>query len=196
PRPVIEHPTDAGVRIVTTTICGTDLHILKGDVPTVTDGRVLRHEGVGGGEPIGSAVRRIRAGDRGLVACISPAATGRSCRSGSPADGAEGGWALAPTIVGRQAEYFRIPSADRSLYVAPAHVEDEALVMLSDILPTGFECGVLNGQVRPGDTIAIVGAGPIGLAALLPAPFFSPGEIILIDLTTNARRPPPRPAPT
>jgi len=182
PRPVVAQPTDAVVRIVTTTICGTDLHILKGDVPTVTEGRVLGHEGVGIVEEVGTGVTRFRAGDRVLISCISADGTCDFCRRGMYSHCANGGWVLGNTIDGTQAEWVRIPFADTSLHPAPSHLEDQALVMLSDILPTGFECGVLNGQVKPGDTIAIVGAGPIGLAALLTARFYSPGEIIVIDV--------------
>jgi alcohol dehydrogenase len=185
PRPAIGQPTDAVVRIVTTTICGTDLHILKGDVPTVTDGRVLGHEGVGVVEEVGAAVTRFRVGDRVLVSCISADGTCDSCRRGMYSHCANGGWVLGNTIDGTQAEWVRIPFADTSLYPAPSHIEDEALVLLSDIMPTGFECGVLNGQVRPGDTIAIVGAGPIGLAALLTSRLYAPSEIMMIDLDDN-----------
>lgn len=185
PQPAIGQPTDAVVRIVTTTICGTDLHILKGDVPTVTDGRVLGHEGVGVVDEVGAGVTRFRAGDRVLISCISTDGTCDACRRGMYSHCANGGWVLGNTIDGTQAEYVRIPFADTSLYLAPADIEDEALVLLSDILPTGFECGVLNGQVKPGDTIAIVGAGPIGLAALLTARFYSPSDIIMIDLDDN-----------
>jgi alcohol dehydrogenase len=185
PRPAIGQPTDAVVRIVTTTICGTDLHILKGDVPTVTDGRVLGHEGVGVVEEVGPGVTRFRIGERVLVSCISADGTCDSCRRGMYSHCTNGGWVLGNTIDGTQAEWVRIPFADTSLYPAPSQIEDEALVMLSDILPTGFECGVLNGQVKPGDTIAIVGAGPIGLAALLTARFYSPSDVIMIDLDAN-----------
>jgi alcohol dehydrogenase len=158
---------------------------LKGDVPTVTDGRVLGHEGVGVVEAVGPAVARIRPGDRVLISCISADGICDSCRRGMPSHCTDGGWVLGNTIDGTQAEYVRIPFADTSLYPAPPHVEDEGLAMLSDILPTAFECGVLNGQVRPGDTISIVGAGPIGLAALLTARFYSPSAIIMIDLDDN-----------
>src|SRR5262245_17509073 len=185
PRPAIARPTDAVVRITTTTICGTDLHILKGDVPTVTDGRVLGHEGVGVIGEVGPGVTRFRVGDRVLVSCISADGTCDSCRRGMYSHCVNGGWVLGNTIDGTQAEWVRIPFADTSLYPAPSQIEDEALVMLSDILPTAFECGVLNGQVKPGDTVAIVGAGPIGLAALLTARFYSPSEIIMIDLDDN-----------
>jgi alcohol dehydrogenase len=181
-RPAITTPTDAIVRITTTTICGTDLHILKGDVPTVTEGRVLGHEGVGIVEEVGPAVVRLRPGDRVLVSCISADGTCDSCRRGMSSHCANGGWVLGNTIDGTQAEYVRIPFADTSLYPAPLHIPDDALVMLSDILPTGFECGVLNGHVSPGDVVAIVGAGPIGLAALLTARFYSPSDIIMIDV--------------
>jgi len=181
-RPHITTPTDAVVRITTTTICGTDLHILKGDVPTVTEGRVLGHEGVGIVEEVGPAVARLRPGDRVLVSCISADGTCGSCRRGMSSHCTNGGWVLGNTIDGTQAEYVRIPFADTSLYSAPLHVPDDALVMLSDILPTGFECGVLNGHVSPGDVIAIVGAGPIGLATLLTARFYSPSHIIMIDV--------------
>jgi alcohol dehydrogenase len=185
PRPVIAEPTDVIVRIVTTTICGTDLHILKGDVPTVTDGRVLGHEGVGIIEEAGAGVTRFRAGDRVLISCISADGTCDPCRRGMSSHCTKGGWVLGNTIDGTQAEFVRIPFADTSLYRAPSEVGDDALVMLSDILPTGFECGVLNGQVKPGDTIAIVGAGPIGLAAMLTARLYSPCAIIMIDLDDN-----------
>jgi alcohol dehydrogenase len=185
PRPAITKSTDAVVRIMATTICGTDLHILKGDVPTVSRGRVLGHEGVGVVEEVGSALTRVRVGDRVLISCISADGICNSCRRGMPSHCTNGGWMLGNTIDGTQAEYVRLPFADTSLYPAPPHVEDEALVMLSDILPTAFECGVLNGKVRPGDTIAIIGAGPIGLAVLLTARFYSPSDIIMIDIDDN-----------
>src|SRR5262245_4421340 len=185
PRPVVAEPTDAVVRIVTTTICGTDLHILKGDVATVTEGRVLGHEGVGVVEDVGHGVTRFQAGDRVLISCISSDGTCDCCRRGMYSHCANGGWVLGNTIDGTQAEWVRIPFADTSLYPAPSHLEDHALVMLSDILPTAFECGVLNGQVKPGDTMAIVGAGPIGLAALLTARLYSPSEIIMIDVDVH-----------
>jgi alcohol dehydrogenase len=185
PTPGIRERTDAVVRIVKTTICGTDLHILKGDVPTVTDGRVLGHEGVGVVEEVGAAVTAVRVGDRVLISCITADGKCEYCRQGMYSHCANGGWILGNTIDGTQAEYVRIPFADTSLYPAPLRVEEEALVMLSDILPTGFECGVINGEVKPGDTVAIVGAGPIGLAALLTARFYSPAEIIMVDLDDN-----------
>lgn len=176
------------MRIAPTTICGTDLHILKGDVPTVTSGRILGHEGVGAVEEVGTAVTRFRPGDRVLISCISADGTCESCRRGMYSHCANSGWVLGNTIDGTQAEYVRLPFADTSLYAVPPGVDEEALVMLSDILPTGFECGVLNGEVKPGDTVAIVGAGPIGLATLLTARLYSPSEIILIDWTLTASR--------
>jgi len=185
PRPVILQPTDAVVRITKTTICGTDLHILKGDVPEVTDGRILGHEGVGVIEEVGTAVTSFKAGDRVIISCISSCGKCDYCKKGMYSHCENGGWILGHLIDGTQAEYVRIPFADNSLYHIPPGSDEEALVMLSDILPTGFECGVLNGQVKPGDTLAIVGAGPIGLAALLTAQFYSPAEIIMIDLDDN-----------
>ncbi|HEV3250883.1 MAG TPA: zinc-dependent alcohol dehydrogenase family protein [Puia sp.] len=180
-KPVIQEPTDAVVRITKTTICGTDLHILKGDVPEVTDGRTLGHEGVGVIEEIGPSVTNFKKGDHVLISCISSCGKCDYCRRGMYSHCENGGWILGHFIDGTQAEYVRIPFADTSLYHIPEGSDEEALVMLSDILPTGFECGVLNGQVKPGDTVAIVGAGPIGLASLLTAQFYSPSEIIMID---------------
>jgi alcohol dehydrogenase len=185
PTPTIQDPTDAIVKILKTTICGTDLHILKGDVPTVTDGRILGHEGVGIVEEIGEGVSNFHVGDRVLISCVTSCAKCDPCKKGMYSHCKYGGWILGNTIDGTQAEYTRIPHADSSLYNAPNGIEEEALVMLSDILPTGFECGVLNGQVKPGDTVAIVGAGPVGLAALLTAQFYSPAEIIMIDIDDN-----------
>lgn len=185
PRPVLQQPTDAIVKITTTTICGTDLHILKGDVPTVTDGRILGHEGVGIVQEIGSGVANIQKGHRVLISCITSCGKCDYCRKGMYSHCRVGGWILGNTIDGTQAEYVRIPYADTSLHSVPEGIDDEALVMLSDILPTGLECGVLNGQVKPGDTVAIVGAGPVGLAALLTAQFYSPAEIVVIDRDQN-----------
>ena len=182
PRPTIRDTSDAIVRITTSTICGTDLHILKGDVPTVTDGRILGHEGIGVVEDAGPAVSSFRTGDRVIISCITACGKCDFCRKGMYSHCRNGGWILGNTIDGTQAEYVRIPYADTSLYHLPPGGDEEALVMLSDILPTGFECGVLNGQVKPGDTVAIVGAGPVGLAALLTAQFYSPAAIFMIDL--------------
>jgi alcohol dehydrogenase len=185
PIPEIAASTDAIVKIVKTTICGTDLHILKGDVPTCAPGRILGHEGVGVVEKVGPGVTAFHPGDRVIVSCISSCGKCEFCRKGMYSHCVDGGWILGNTIDGTQAEYVRIPFADTSLYHIPTGADEEALVMLSDILPTGFECGVLNGRVQPGSTIAIVGAGPIGLAALLTSQFYSPAEIIMIDLDDN-----------
>lgn len=186
PKPAIQQPGDAIVKIAKTTICGTDLHILKGDVPTVTDGRILGHEGVGVIEEAGPAVVNFKKGDRVLISCISSCSMCDACKKGMYSHCEKGGgWILGNTIDGTQAEYVRIPFADTSLYHVPPGADEDALVMLSDILPTGFECGVLNGQVKPGDTVAILGAGPVGLAALLTAQFYSPSEVIMIDMDEN-----------
>src|SRR5512132_3884969 len=185
PDATILQPTDAVVRIDRTTICGTDLHILKGDVPAVTDGRILGHEGLGVVDEVGPAVSSFKRGDRVLISCITSCGKCDACKKGMYSHCANGGWILGHLIDGTQAEYVRIPYADTSLYQVPKGVDEDALVMLSDILPTGFECGVLNGAVKPGDTVAIVGGGPVGLAALLTAQFYSPAEIIMIDLDDN-----------
>jgi alcohol dehydrogenase len=185
PKPEIAAPTDAIVRIVKTTICGTDLHILKGDVPTCQPGRVLGHEGVGVVEMIGAGVTVFKPGDRVLISCISACGKCLYCRKQMYSHCTSGGWILGNSIDGTQAELVRIPHADTSLYPIPDGADEEALVMLSDILPTGFECGVLNGKVQPGGSVAIVGVGPVGLAALLTAQLYSPAEIIVIDLDDN-----------
>ena len=185
PKPLIVEPSDAILKVLKTTICGTDLHIMKGDVPAVIDGRILGHEGVGIVEEAGSSVTLFKKGDHVLISCITSCGKCEYCRRAIYSHCVNGGWILGNLIDGTQAEYVRIPYADNSLYSIPAGADEEALVMLSDILPTGFECGVLNGKVKPGDTIAIVGAGPIGMAALLTAQFYSPSEIIMIDLDDN-----------
>lgn len=185
PMPRLLEPTDAIVKIKKTTICGTDLHILKGDVPTCAKGRVLGHEGIGIIDSIGSNVTEFQQGDKVLISCITSCGKCDYCRKGMYSHCKTGGWILGNTIDGTQAQYVRIPHADTSLYKIPDDVDENALVMLSDILPTGLECGVLNGKVQPGNTVAIVGAGPIGLAALLTAQFYSPAEIILIDTDAN-----------
>ena len=175
--------TDAIVGVDAATICGTDLHILRGDVPTVADGRILGHEAVGTVEAVGSAVTTVRPGDRVLISCISACGRCRYCREGAFGQClGGGGWILGNTIDGVQAQYVRVPFADTSTYPIPAGLSDEAMLMLADILPTSYEVGVLNGRVRPGDTVAIVGAGPIGLAAILSARLYSPSHIIAIDL--------------
>jgi alcohol dehydrogenase len=180
-RPTISQSTDAIVKVTKTTICGTDLHILKGDVPAVTDGRILGHEGVGIIEETGNAVTGFKKGDHVIISCITSCGKCVYCKRSMYSHCVNGGWILGHLIDGTQAEYVRIPFADNSLYHIPGGSDEEALVMLSDILPTGFECGVLNGKVQPGNTVAIVGSGPIGLAALLTAQFYSPAEIIMID---------------
>ncbi len=185
PKPAMQHPTDAIVRITRTTICGTDLHIIKGDVSTVTEGRILGHEGVGIVTEVGSSVTNIGVGDKVLISCITSCGKCSYCRKGMYSHCEHGGWILGNTIDGTQAEFVRIPHADTSLYHIPEGADEEDFVMLSDILPTGFECGVLNGQVKPGDTVAIIGAGPIGLATLLTAQFYSPGSIIMVDKDAN-----------
>jgi alcohol dehydrogenase len=182
PKPTIIHPMDVIVKITHTTICGTDLHILKGDVPEVVAGRVLGHEGVGVIDEVGSAVSNFKVGNRVLISCITSCGKCEYCKQWLPAHCVYGGWMLGHLIDGTQAEYVRIPHADNSLYHIPAGADEEALVMLSDILPTGFEIGVLSGQVSPGSSVAIIGAGPVGLAALLTAQFYSPAEIIMVDL--------------
>ncbi|MEO8318711.1 MAG: zinc-dependent alcohol dehydrogenase family protein [Bradyrhizobium sp.] len=185
PKPEVAAPADAIIRIVKTTICGTDLHILKGDVPTCQPGRILGHEGVGIVDAVGPAVTAFKPGDRVLISCITACGKCEYCRRGMYSHCTTGGWILGNEIDGTQAEYVRIPHADTSLYPIPKGADEEALVMLSDILPTGFECGVLNGKVAPGSTVAIVGSGPIGLAALLTAQLYSPAKIIMIDLDDN-----------
>jgi alcohol dehydrogenase len=184
-KPGVVAPTDAVVRVTKTTICGTDLHILKGDLPDVTVGRILGHEGIGVIDSIGTSVTRFKVGDRVLISCITADGTCDYCRKGMYSHCKNGGWILGHLIDGTQAEFVRIPYADNSLYAIPKGANEEAMVLLSDILPTGFECGVLNGKVGPGDIVAIVGAGPIGLAALLTTQFFAPSEIIMIDLDEN-----------
>lgn len=185
PKPRIVAPTDAIVRVTKTTICGTDLHILKGDVPSCRPGLVLGHEGVGVVDEVGAAVTSFAPGDPVLISCISSCGRCAACRKLMFSHCATGGWLLGNTIDGTQAEWVRTPHADSSLHRIPSGADDEAIVMLSDILPTGFECGVLNGKVQPGSTVAIVGAGPIGLAALLTAQLFSPAEVVVIDLDAN-----------
>ena len=182
PRPTLQDANDAIVRITTTTICGTDLHILKGDLPLVTDGRILGHEGIGVIEQIGTGVTKFHVGDKVIISCVTACLKCDFCRKQMYSHCRHGGWILGYTIDGTQAEYARIPQADGSLYNLPAGSDEEAMVMLTDILPTGFECGVLNGQVKPGDTVAIVGAGPVGLAVLLTSQFYSPGAVFMIDL--------------
>jgi alcohol dehydrogenase len=183
PDPKILEPTDAIVRIDSSTICGTDLHILKGDVPEVKPGTVLGHEAVGTIVEVGAAVTTVKAGDRVLVSCITSCGRCRFCKEGhyGLCTGG-GGWIFGHLIDGLQAEYARVPFADTSVYKVPAELSDEQVLFLADILPTSYEVGVLNGRVEPGDTLAIVGAGPIGLAAIMTAKLHTPGRIVAIDL--------------
>jgi alcohol dehydrogenase len=184
PDPEIIGDGDAIVRVDATTICGTDLHILKGDVPAVRQGRILGHEAVGMIEEVGDGVQTLAPGDRVLVSCISACGTCRFCRERRYGQClGTGGWILGHMIDGTQAEYVRVPFADTSTYRIPGGVTDEEVLMLADILPTGYEVGVLNGNVRPGDLVAVVGAGPVGLAAITGAQLFSPGHIVAIDLS-------------
>jgi alcohol dehydrogenase len=183
PDPTIQEPTDAIVRIDSSTICGTDLHILKGDVPAVKPGTILGHEAVGTVVEVGSAVTTLQAGDRVLVSCITSCGRCRFCKEGhyGLCTGG-GGWIFGHLIDGLQAELARVPFADTSVYKVPAELTDEQVLFLADILPTAYEVGILNGRVRPGDTVAIVGAGPIGLAAIMTAKLFTPAHIVAIDL--------------
>ncbi|MEO5681291.1 MAG: zinc-dependent alcohol dehydrogenase family protein [Chitinophagaceae bacterium] len=185
PKPVIQKQTDALVKILKTTICGTDLGILHGKTPSVKPGTTLGHEGVGIIEEVGTAVRNFKKGDHVIISCITADGTCEYCKKQMYGHCEDGGWILGNLINGTQAEYVRIPHADNSLYPVPQGADEEAMVMLSDILPTGYEMGVLNGCVKPGDTIAIVGAGPIGMAALLTAQFYSPAKIYMVDLDEN-----------
>ena len=178
----IREPRDAVIRVDAVTICGTDLHILGGDVPEVAPGRMLGHEAVGTVVETGSGVADLAVGDRVLASCISACGTCRFCREGTYGQcRGGGGWILGHLVDGVQAEYARIPYADLSTHQLPEQVSDESAVLLADILPTAYEVGVLNGGVRPGDTVAIVGAGPIGLAAVVTARLFSPAHIVVID---------------
>ena len=191
PDPTLVDASDAIVQVDTTTICGTDLHILKGDVPAVTEGRILGHEGVGTVLAVGPSVRNVNVGDRVIISCVSSCGACTYCRSGNPShcladEGAPGiGWILGHLIDGTQAELVRIPFADNSLHRVPDHVSDEAALLLSDILPTGFEIGVQYGRVKPGDTVAVVGAGPVGLAVIATAGLYGAAQIIAIDLDQN-----------
>ncbi len=183
PDPTIQDDTDVIVRVDATTICGTDLHILKGDVPEVAGGRILGHEAVGTVVEIGAGVKSVVHGERVLVSCISSCGRCRFCREGRYGQClGGGGWILGHLIDGTQAEFVRIPFADTSTYPVPVGASDEEILMLADILPTSYEVGVLNGQVQPGDTVVVVGAGPIGLSAILGAKLFSPGHVVAVDL--------------
>ncbi|HEY6684949.1 MAG TPA: zinc-dependent alcohol dehydrogenase family protein [Propionibacteriaceae bacterium] len=191
PDPKLVAPTDVIVRVDTTTICGTDLHILKGDVPAVTDGRILGHEGVGTIVEVGAAVNKLAVGDRVIISCITSCGACSYCHQQLSAhclddEGMSGiGWIFGHLINGTQAEYVRVPFGEGSLHKLPAGVSDEAAVMLSDILPTGFEIGVRNGRVKPGDVVAVVGAGPVGLSAMMTAGLYGASRVIAIDLDDN-----------
>ena len=186
PDPAILEPTDAIVRIDSSTICGTDLHILKGDLPETKPGTVLGHEAVGTVVEVGAAVTTVAPGDRVLVSCITSCGRCRFCKEakyGLCTGG--GGWIFGYLINGLQAEFARVPFADTSLYKVPEGLSDEQVLFVADILPTAYEVGVLSGRVEPGDTVAIVGAGPIGLAAIMTAKLHTPGRIIAIDLADS-----------
>jgi alcohol dehydrogenase len=191
PNPELMEPTDAIVQVDTTTICGTDLHILKGDVPAVEDGRILGHEGVGTITEVGTAVKGLKVGDRVIISCITACGSCTYCHQQLPshcldAEGVSGiGWILGHLIDGTQAEFVRIPFADNSLHKLPDGVSDEAAIMLSDILPTGFEIGVRNGDVQPGDVVAVVGAGPVGLSVIMTTGLHGASRIVAIDLDDN-----------
>src|ERR1700750_1982729 len=186
PAPELQGPTDAIVRIDSSTICGTDLHILKGDVPETLPGTILGHEAVGTVVEVGSGVRDVKPGDRVLVSCITSCGRCRFCKEGhyGLCTGG-GGWIFGHLIDGLQAEYARVPFADTSGYKVPEELSDEQVLFLADILPTAYEVGVLNGGVEPGDTVAVVGAGPIGLAAIMTAQLFTPAHIVAIDLDAS-----------
>jgi alcohol dehydrogenase len=191
PDPILIETSDAIVEIDTTTICGTDLHILKGDVPTVETGRILGHEGVGTIVQVGSSVRNLSVGDRVIIACISSCGVCTYCKTGNPShcladEGASGiGWILGHLINGTQAGFVRIPFADNSLYKLPQGVPDDAAMLLSDIFPTGFEMGIEYGRVKPGDTVAVVGAGPVGLASIATAGLYGAAQVVAIDFDEN-----------
>lgn len=184
-KPTIVSGDDAVVRLTTGTICGTDLHILGGDVPAVTPGRILGHEGVGVVEEVGENVSQFKPGDRVIISCVTSCGRCYYCKKGVYAHCEDGGWILGHKINGTQAEYVHIPHADNSLYLLPEGMDEEAAVMLSDIFPTSFEIGILSGKVAPGDNLVIIGAGPIGMAALLTAQLYSPAKIVMVDVDDN-----------
>ena len=184
-KPKIIEGGDAVVKLLKTTICGTDLHILSGDVPAVKSGTILGHEGIGIVEEVGPEVSNFKVGDKVIISCVTSCGKCDYCKKGLYAHCKDGGWILGHLIDGTQAEYVHIPHADNSLYHIPQGISEDAAVMLSDILPTGFEIGVLSGKVQPGDVVAIVGAGPIGMSALLTSQFYSPSKIIMVDLDEN-----------
>src|SRR6202162_5554421 len=186
PDPTIQLPTDAIVAVDMTTICGTDLHILKGDVPETLPGTILGHEAVGTVVEVGAGVGTVKPGDRVLMSCVSSCGRCRFCKEGRYGQClGGGGWIFGHLINGLQAEYARVPFADNSVYKVPVELTDEQVLFLADILPTSYEVGVLNGTVSPGDTVAIVGAGPIGLAAILTAQLYTPGRIVALGLADH-----------
>lgn len=188
PDPVIKEPTDVIIKVEMTTICGTDLHIMKGDVPAVTDGRILGHEGVGTITAVGDMVKQWQVGDRAIISCITNCGACSYCRKGLPSHCQTVGgigWIFGHLIDGTQAEYVRVPFADSSLYRLPEGVSDEQAVFISDILPTGYEIGVRDGGVKPGDVVAVVGAGPVGLAAIMTAGLHGASRVIAIDRDAN-----------
>ncbi|KAL0577951.1 hypothetical protein V5O48_004058 [Marasmius crinis-equi] len=188
PIPQIQDPTDAIVKMVKASICGTDLHILKGDVATCTSGRILGHEGIGIVQSVGSSVKSFNPNDKVIISAITSCGSCKFCRKGMPGHCVEGGWILGNTVDGLQAEYARIPHADGSMHKCVRGATEEEQVLASDVLPTGFECGVLNGQVQPGSTVAVVGSGPVGLGAVVTAQLYSPARLIVIDLDQNRLR--------
>lgn len=181
PKATVKDPRDVVIKTVATTICGTDLHICKGDVPACKPGTILGHEAIGIVESVGAEVKKFKVGDKVIVSCITSCGECFYCKRNLQSHCLKGGWILGHKINGTQAEYTRIPHADYSLYHAPANVSDKALLMLSDILPTGYEIGVLPAKIQKGESVAIVGAGPVGLAALVTLQSFNPARIIMID---------------
>ena len=197
PDPTIQEPSDIVVEVATTTICGSDLHILKGDVPETTPGTVLGHEAIGRVLEVGPGVSTVAKGDRVLLSCITACGRCRFCKEGHYGLCAGGGgWIFGHTIDGVQAEYARVPFADTSVYKLPDDLSDEQVLFLSDILPTAFEVGVLNGRVQPGDTVAVIGAGPVGLSAIMTAQLYTPGHVIAIDMADAVSPAPASSAPT
>lgn len=181
PKPEIKEPTDAIVKITYTTICGSDLHILQGHVPSCKEGVTIGHEGVGTVEATGDAVKKYKVGDKVLIACITSCSSCNMCKRGMYSHCDDGGWILGHTVDGCQAEYVRIRHADGSLHKVPEGVDEKAMVMLSDIGPTGYEVGVLAGKIKPGSTVVVVGVGPVGLSAVLTAKLYSPSILIAVD---------------
>lgn len=182
PKPTIQAPTDAIVRLLHASVCGTDLHILKGDVPSIQPGRVLGHEGVGVVDAVGSAVDYLQVGDRVLISCMTSCGACRFCQKGIASHCTTGGWILGNRIDGTQAEFVRVPHAKLSLHPLPPSMDPRAAVAMSDAFPTGLECGVMSANVQPGGSVVIIGAGPVGMATLLTARLYSPSLIAVVDL--------------